>query len=333
MKMKPSTFIIAGLATALISPAFALEAPADDAPPPQPGAHALAAAAVDAQGNKPLHFEPLPGEKKLDETPNKGFLGIVTSDVPDILAEHLDLKDGEGIVVRSLMPDGPAAKAGVSVNDVITHVGDQVIYSPEDISKCIAAQNPGDKVILGIIHKGKLGKIDITLGTRPVDVASADPTPLDQLNLDEFPKDIADRIRNALKGNGGGLAMPDANGAFGGPQMKDAMRQLKQQMKNALNPAEDANPGIHMQTGATFRMKDNEGSVEIKSNNGSKEVTIRDSNDKVTWSGPWDTEQDKAAAPANIRTRVDSLNLDTSFKGNGIKLKLNQAPDPGPNGP
>lgn len=333
MKTKLSTLIIASLAAALTSPAFALEAPADDAPPPQTSAHALAGAAVDAQANQPLHFEPLPGEKKLDEAQNKAFLGIVTSDVPDILAEHLALKDGEGIVVRSLMPDGPAAKAGVSVNDVITHVGDKVINSPEDISKCVAAQNPGEKVTLGIIHKGKPEKIDITLGTRPADVASVDPTPLDQLNLDEFPKDIADRIRSALKGNGGGLAIPDANGALGSPQMKDAMRQLKQQMKNALNPADDAKPGIHMQTGATFRMKDNEGSVEIKSNNGSKEVTIRDQADKVTWSGPWDTEQDKAAAPANIRARVDSLNLDTSFKGNGIKLKFNQAPDPGPNGP
>ena len=86
-------------------------------------------------------------------------------------------------------------------------------------------------------------------------------------------------------------------------------------------PANAAN-----QSTATVKMKDQQGSVEVKSNDGSKEVTVRDPQEKITWSGPWDTEQDKAAAPADVRQRVDSLNLDTDFKGKGLRLQMRQAP-------
>ena len=48
----------------------------------------------------------------------------------------------------------------------------------------------------------------------------------------------------------------------------------------------------------------------------------------MTWSGPWDTAQDKAAAPADVRQRMESLNLDSDFKGNGLRLKMRQAAPP-----
>jgi hypothetical protein len=77
-------------------------------------------------------------------------------------------------------------------------------------------------------------------------------------------------------------------------------------------------------------MMDDQGSVEIKSNDGSKEVTIRDKGNNITWTGPWDTEQDKAAAPEDVRTRVERLNFDTKFKGNGLRLQMRPMPAPAP---
>ena len=324
MKMKPSTFITASLAAVLITPVFALEAPADEAPPP----------VADAAAIKPLRFDPPAAPKNLPEAPATAFLGVVSSDVPEMLAEHLDLKADEGIIVRSLMPDGPAAKAGIVVHDVITRVGDQLIGSPADISKCIAAQKPGDKVTLEIIHKGKPAKIDVALGSRPAGIAAAEPQSMDQLNLDEFPKELADRIRGAIEGNLGGHDLRLGDDAD--PQMGEALREMKKRMEKAMGGAPAVGGGagnIQMNSGATLRMKDPDGSVEIKSTNGSKEVTIRDNQDKVTWTGPWDTDQDKAAAPANIRKRVDSLNLDPDFKGNGLRLQMRPPAAPDADGP
>ena len=69
---------------------------------------------------------------------------------------------------------------------------------------------------------------------------------------------------------------------------------------------------------------DDQGSVEVKTTDDSKEVTISDQNGKVTWSGPWDTAQDQAAAPEEIRKRVESLNLSTKISGGGLHMNLQQ---------
>ncbi|MEO5712122.1 MAG: PDZ domain-containing protein [Luteolibacter sp.] len=329
MKTNPSTLFSAGLAVALAAPAFALEAPADNSPPPP----AVNSPAADAPAIKPLRFDPPAAQKNLPEAPATAFLGIVTSDVPEVLSEHLDLKADEGIIVRSLMPDGPAAKAGITVHDVILRVADQAINSPADISKCVEAQKPGDKVTLEIIHKGKPAKVDVNLGSRPAGITATEPQPMDQLNLEEFPKELADRIRGAIEGNIGALDLHDDPAGQLPPVMGNALQEMKKQMEKALGAPPVMNAGgIHLQ-GGTVRMRDPEGSVEVKANDGSKEVTIRDNADKVIWTGPWDTEQDKAAAPADVRKRVDNLHLNGGANGNGIHLQLNAPAAPDADGP
>jgi hypothetical protein len=79
---------------------------------------------------------------------------------------------------------------------------------------------------------------------------------------------------------------------------------------------------------------DEQGSIELKSNDGSKEVTLRDKDNALTWSGPWDTEQDKAAAPQDVRQRIDRLHLDSTFQGNGLRLRGGfNLPNDAPDGP
>jgi serine protease Do len=201
------------------------------------------------------------------------------------------------------------------------------VGSPKDITGEVTSHKPGDAVAIDLIHKGKPSKLDVTLGTKPEEIAAAEPMPLDAGQLDGIPRDLADRIKKAIAGNILDLQL-GADEAEVGPQMEEAMRELKQRMQGAvgqalLPPGDDsAKPGV--QGAATIRMKDAQGSVEVKSTDGSKEVTLRDQQDNVTWNGPWDTAQDKEAAPADVRKRVESLNIDHSFKGAGLRLQMNQ---------
>lgn len=310
MKTNPITTLTAGLAAALISPAFAVEPPPDNAPPPP---------AVRSDATLP--------EIKLPAKPKEAaaFLGVVSGEVPEILAVHLGLKPSEGIVVRSLVPDGPAAQAGIQVNDVITEVADEPIGSPMEISERIATRKPGEKIAVDLIQKGKPGKLDVTLGVRPADLAAvADPNPLDALNLDALPRELAERVRDAIAGNIGGLDL-GADPAQVPPQMEEAVRELKERMRGGIQdgfmlPGIDATTKLQVQGGATVRMQDKQGSVEVNTREGSKEITIRDQQGNTTWNGPWDTAQDKAAAPAEVRERVESLNIDTNFNGPGLRL-------------
>jgi membrane-associated protease RseP (regulator of RpoE activity) len=316
MKTKSFLFITAGLAAGLVAPSLALEAPADDAPPPA----AKRAAA-------PLPEIKLQPEANPAPAAPTAFLGIVSNDVPDMLADHLGLKPGEGVIVRSLVPDGPAAKAGIAENDVILKVSGKPVGSPKDITAEVTSHKPGDAVSVDLIHQGKPTKLDITLGTKPEEIAVAEPMPLGPNQLDGIPRDLADRIKKAIAGNILDLQL-GADDAQVGPQMEEAMRELKQRMQGAMGqallPPDDAAAQSHVQGAATIRMKDGQGSVEVKTIDGAKEVTLRDQQDNVTWNGPWDTAQDKEAAPAEVRKRVEGLNIDHSFKGAGLRLKMNQ---------
>ena len=189
MKTKLSLYITAGLAAAISSPVFALEAPADDAPPPPLVAEKQVA---------------LP-EIKLPAAPPKAqvesaFLGVVSSEVPDMLADHLALKSGEGVIVRSLVPDGPAAQSGIAVHDVITKVAGQPVGSPLEISKQVSGHQPGESISIDLIHQGKPSTLEVTLGTRPTEIADNAPHTLNQLDLENLPKELADRVRDAIAG-------------------------------------------------------------------------------------------------------------------------------------
>ena len=315
MKTK-SLSIATGFAAMLIAPAFALEAPEDDAPPPP--------LPVEKEGALPEIKLPAAPPKAQIET---AFLGVVSSEVPEMLADHLGLNPGEGVIVRSLVPDGPAAKSGVAVNDVIQKVAGQPIGNSMEIAKEISGHKPGESVSLELIHKGKPAKLDVTLGVKPAEIADLQPHALDPLDLEGLPKELAARVRDAIAGNLGGFELGEEPAQVP-PRMEQAMRELQLRMQGVMGkagivlPDDDAAGKIQVQGGATIKQMDQQGSVEVKAKAGAKEVTVRDQQGNVTWSGPWDTAQDKAAAPADIRQRVDSLNIDNSFQGAGLRLQL-----------
>ena len=324
----PFSKLTAGLTAMLLAPAWALEAPADNAPPPPPVAQ------------DPNRVLPPPAVHTPAAEPAKpaaqaaaAFLGVVSTAVPAMLADHLGLNAGEGIVVQALMPDGPAAKAGVAVHDIITRVADQPVGSAMDLTRHVAAHQPGETIHLKVIHKGQPAGIDVTLGTRPDGNAALEPRPLEQLNLEDLPKELADRVRRAIQGNLGELDM-DAreDAAEVAPQIQEAMREMKKRMKNAMEglhePGVPGESKIEVQQGAAIRLMDEQGSIEMKANEGGKEVTIRDKDNKITWSGPWDTDQDKAAAPQEVRQRVEHLNIDSKYQGNGLRLRFHGAGQP-----
>ena len=311
MKTNLYPLIPVAIATLLAPPVVAIEPPADNAPPPP----AAAGAAVEPAAPAAAQAAP--------------YLGIGSWDVPEVLAAHLGLKAGEGIVVRALDPEGPGAKAGLAEHDVITRIAGQAVGSHADLVKEIQSHKTGDEIAVDLIHQGKPTTKSITLAARPDGggVAVA-PQGLDTLMLDGMPQDQAKRIREAIERqlramqNGG--AMPQVIPGNNLPKMGDAMKEMQKRMADAMKNGVQGAPGggVQVRGSSIVRMADEQGSIEMKSADGGKEATLRDRDDKVTWSGPWDTEQDRAAAPPAVRSRLEKLNLDNTFNGNGLRLQL-----------
>ena len=63
------------------------------------------------------------------------FLGVFTQPIKEDMKDHLRLTTEKGALVTQVMPDSPAAKAGVAELDVITRLGDTAVTGPQDRSQ------------------------------------------------------------------------------------------------------------------------------------------------------------------------------------------------------
>jgi S1-C subfamily serine protease len=63
--------------------------------------------------------------------------------------------DGSNVLIDEVMPDAPAAKAGVLPGDVLLQVGDHKISSPEDVMDAIFYITADDDLRLRIVRNGK----------------------------------------------------------------------------------------------------------------------------------------------------------------------------------
>jgi len=105
----------------------------------------------------------------------RGYLGVSTDALAPDMAEGFGLKgDTKGVIITDLNPpDGPAAKAGLKREDVITAINDKTIASRDDLRLIIAQTAPGTKVAVRFLRDGKPQAVDVTLGQLPDDNAPA----------------------------------------------------------------------------------------------------------------------------------------------------------------
>src|SRR3954452_131722 len=154
MKTKPLV-IIAALALLPIT-GFAQTPPAPVVPPVPP-------------------VPPVPSYKDKDKDRDKDhpkvpvtFLGVETSSVPRVVSEQLGLQKGFGLVVDYVVPDGPAAAAGVQQNDIIKMFNDQILMEPDQLSKLVRSLQDGTNVTLTVLRKNAEQKITVKLGKHDV---------------------------------------------------------------------------------------------------------------------------------------------------------------------
>jgi serine protease Do len=76
----------------------------------------------------------------------------------------------EGLVVRNVHQDGPAARAGIEMWDVIRQIDGQKVSRVEELLTAVRAKQPGDEVVLELLHpdgkgtsekRAQLGKLEI----------------------------------------------------------------------------------------------------------------------------------------------------------------------------
>lgn len=277
-------------ASMLLSPiAPAIEPPVDNAAPPT------------VNGNA----EKVQGA----QVEEAGYLGLVSGPIPELLSTHLGVRNGEGVLVRSVMPGGPAALAGIKKNDLIITVDGKSALSHAELSNIVRACKSGDTINVGLIQQGKGTNLTVTLGKRPDNLARAERRPQFQIQpMDGMPWDMADRVREMIEGNMMQFRLHDME------PMRDQIDELRQKQQDMLR----GGGALNFNANSTIRLMDNEGSIEMSTNNGDKKLIARDKNNNIEWQGPWNNKEDKAAAPEEIRNRAEKFNFDA----NGFNMQL-----------
>ncbi len=333
--MKMQTILMAGLAASVgTQVADAIQPPADDSPPP-PSLQGPVNPAVEAVPERAV--ERLEVENHAAPEVMPGFLGISVAEVPEMLAAHLDLPKDQGVLVRIVGPGSPAEKAGLRLHDIVLEVADQPVAFHQDLLGIVTRHQAGDVLKIKVSRKGIIEVFEATLDARPQagnPFPGADPR-VGQLNLgpgdlffDDLPQDHAGRIRDMIEQNL--RALRDPGGMLDDDAFQGAFQNMREQMERLLAEPKPFGPldedggfgNMRMNAGATVRLMDDQGSIELKAVNESKEVTVRDLQNEIIWTGPWDTDQDKAAAPDEIRERIERLNIEGFHEGNGLKLQF-----------
>jgi putative serine protease PepD len=97
------------------------------------------------------------------------YLGIAT---PSSQQNLLSTQTSRGVTISKVQPGGPASKAGLQVNDLITKINGTPVASYDQLISVIARYSPGQTVTLTIVRDGQTKQVKVTFANRPAGNAS-----------------------------------------------------------------------------------------------------------------------------------------------------------------
>jgi serine protease Do len=95
------------------------------------------------------------------------YLGLSMEDLTPTLASQLGISIDKGVLVDYAAPGGPAAKAGIQTNDVITSFDGQNVTEASALIKLLWQYNVGDNVNITIWRGNSQQTVSVTLGQSP----------------------------------------------------------------------------------------------------------------------------------------------------------------------
>ena len=94
---------------------------------------------------------------------SKPYIGVSATTVS---AETQSYGLPQGAAVKEVASDGPAAAAGLKVNDIITHIGGKAITGSGDMVTIVGESQPGDVLKFTVYRKGNTLELNVTVGEK-----------------------------------------------------------------------------------------------------------------------------------------------------------------------
>jgi serine protease Do len=253
------------------------------------------------------------------------FLGVETSEVPNVVSEQLGLAKGFGLVVDYVVPDGPAAAAGVQQNDILKMLNDQILTDPDQLSKLVRSYSEGTTVTLTVLRKGQEQKITVKLTKREVPQRhefGPGRHRHEDFSFGDFGMngDFKEQMENLKEQLGAQKGMIHDTVVKAREEAMRARDQAREQARRAVEQARRAgrwnittNEDGGLKTTkidigkAQIVFSDDKGEMKLETVDGKKLLTAKDPQGKLLFSGPVETKEDLDKIPAEVRQRYDKL--------------------------
>jgi serine protease Do len=244
------------------------------------------------------------------------FLGVETSQVPTVVSEQLGLSKGLGLVVEYVVPESPAAAAGIQQNDILKMLNDQILIEPSQLRKLLQTFSDGTDVTLTILRKGQEQKVTVKLTKKerpqrhswaPGDKHDGHWDFDDTGDLGEQMQGLKEQLQEQLGAQ---------RGIIRGAVMKahEAARQAREDARRAareiriLSKDNGTLKATRIDLGnAQIVFSDDKGEMKLENVDGKKILTAKDPQGKLLFSGPVETKEDRDKIPADVRERYEKL--------------------------
>lgn len=99
------------------------------------------------------------------------WLGVVTDEPSEDVRAQISIPEGTGLLVRGVMAESPATKAGLEKNDLLLRMDDQILINPDQLRKLISTKKDGDTVRIAYLRKGREASVEVRLSSHAEDDA------------------------------------------------------------------------------------------------------------------------------------------------------------------
>ena len=269
------------------------------------------------------------------------FLGVETSSVPPVVCDQLAMAKGFGLVVDYVVPDSPAAAAGVQQNDILKMLNDQILMEPDQLSKLVRSYSEGTNITLTVLRKGQEQKISVKLTKKEVpqrrsfgprgrdfglgdqDFGDLGETLRDQLG------DLKDQLGNAKQGMIHDAVMKAHEEVMrakeealrAGQRVRDEAQRARDEAQHARDEARREGGEIKIthrddnglkttkidMGKAQIVFSDDKGELRIDCAEGKRILTAKDPKGLLLFSGPVGTREDIEKIPGEVRDRFEKL--------------------------